>query len=204
MANGHTATLTLGKRLAFFLQFLRSPLQIGSVTPSSRYLEQRLLDTADIATARTIVELGPGTGGTTRAILRAMAPAASLLCIEINPRFHQLIRTINDSRLIAHLGSACDLQAALRQYRLDAPDVVISGIPFSTMPREAGAGILAAISSALASNGRFVAYQASDRVASLCRPFMGAGRMELEVRNLPPMRVFRWEKRAGGSRGVAP
>lgn len=204
MANGHTATLTPGKRLAFFLQFLRSPLQIGSVTPSSRYLEQRLLDAADITSARTIIELGPGTGGTTRAILRAMAPAASLLCIEINPRFHQLIRAIDDTRLIAHLGSACELEAALQQYRLDAPDVVISGIPFSTMTREAGSGILAAISSVLASNGRFVAYQASDRVASLCRPFMGAGRMELEVRNLPPMRVFRWEKRAGGSRRVAP
>lgn len=195
MVNGKQVAIPARNRLAFFLQFLRNPRHIGSVTPSSRFLEQRLLRAADIASAGTIVELGPGTGGTTHAILRAMPSRARLLSLDINPHFYHLIRKIEDRRLIAHHGSACDLGEILALYGLDAPDVIISGIPFSTMSRDRGSRILAAIASLLAPNGRFVAYQASDRVMELCRPFLGAGQVEMEFLNIPPMRVFRWEKR---------
>jgi phospholipid N-methyltransferase len=194
MVNGKQPGSPLRSRLAFFLEFLRAPLQIGSVTPSSHFLEQRVLKIADIGTARCIVELGPGTGGTTQAMLRAMSPRAKLLSIEINPHFYHMIRRISDQRLIAHLGSACDLQQILDHHGLDAPDVIVSGIPFSTMKHDTGSAILAGISAQLAPAGRFVAYQASDRVMSLCRPFLGAGRTELELLNIPPMRVFHWQK----------
>jgi|GEM_PF-198105 len=194
MVNGKHPDITQRGRLAFFLEFLRYPLQIGSVTPSSRFLEQRLMKTADFSSAPTIVELGPGTGGTTRAILRAMSPQARLLCIEINPHFYRLIGGIGDRRLTVHLGNACDLRQILDHYGLGAPDVIISGIPFSTMSRHTGSEILATISAQLAPNGRFVAYQASDRVSDLCQPYLGTGRMEVELLNIPPMRVFRWEK----------
>ncbi|MGB5541162.1 MAG: methyltransferase type 12 [Gammaproteobacteria bacterium] len=198
MVNGKQPDSPLRNRLAFFLEFLRYPLQIGSVTPSSRFLEQRVMKSADIRSARSIVELGPGTGGTTRAILRAMSPLARLLCIEINPHFYRLIHRIDDNRLVAHLGSACELREILARYGMDAPDVILSGIPFSTMSRDTGSEILATVSAQLAPNGRFVAYQASDRVMTLCQPLMGAGRTELELLNIPPMRVFRWQKQDPG------
>ena len=73
----------------FLRGFARNPAQVGSVVPSSRYLEQRLVREARIAEARTVVELGPGTGGTTAAFLRAMSPAARLLAIELDPEFHR-------------------------------------------------------------------------------------------------------------------
>lgn len=57
-----------------------------------------------------------------------------------------------------------------------------------------GSQVLAAISALLAPNGRFVAYQWSNRVASLCRPYLGRERMALELLNIPPMRVYQWEK----------
>ncbi len=47
-------------RLALFQEFLKHPLQIGSVISSSRFLECRVVETAGIGSARTIVELGPG------------------------------------------------------------------------------------------------------------------------------------------------
>ena len=53
-------------RVVFLQQFLKNPRQVGSVIPSSRYLERRVVALAEIATARTIVELGTGTGGMTR------------------------------------------------------------------------------------------------------------------------------------------
>jgi phospholipid N-methyltransferase len=194
MVNGTPVNIPLGNRLAFFLEFLKYPLQIGSVTPSSRFLEKRVLKTADITSARTVVELGPGTGGTTQAILRAMSTHARLLCIELNPHFYRLIQKIEDTRLIAHLGSACELKQVLALHGMDPPDVIISGIPFSTMSRSAGSEVLATIASLLAPKGRFVAYQASARVADLCQPFLGPGQEELELLNVPPMRIFSWQK----------
>ncbi|NIQ03044.1 MAG: methyltransferase type 12, partial [Nitrospinaceae bacterium] len=157
-------------------------------------LERRILKKAGIDSGRTIVELGAGLGGTTRAILRAMPPDARLLSIEINPRFHALLNRIEDDRLIAHLGSACDLKEIISRYELDPPEVVISGIPFSMMSHDSGSRVLDAISGSLAPNGRFVAYQVSRRVALLSRPFLGPERSAVELLNLPPMRVFMWKK----------
>ena len=194
MTNSTPVKSRLNGRFAFFQEFLKHPLQIGSIIPSSQFLEQRILEAAHVSTANTIVELGSGTGGTTRAILRHMPQHAKLLSIEINQNFHNMVNKIDDNRLIAHLGSAAELKEILSMYGLSAPDAVISGIPFSTMDNKIGTSIIESISSTLAPNGRFVAYQVSKRVANLSRPFLGLERKVMELRNIPPMRVYQWEK----------
>jgi phospholipid N-methyltransferase len=187
----------LNGQFAFFQEFLKHPLQIGSIIPSSRFLERRLLEVSGIASAKTIVELGSGTGGTTRAILNGMPQHARLLSIEINPHLHASVSRISDDRLIAHLGNACELKKILFMYDIGRPDVVISGIPFSTMSHSTGSQVIEAVSSLLSPNGRFVAYQVSKRVASLCRPFLGTGQMEVELLNIPPIRIYQWAKSDG-------
>lgn len=182
-------------RVVFLQEFFKHPHQVASVIPSSRFLERRIVQLAEIKSARTVVELGAGTGGTTRAILGAMPPGAMLLGIEINPRFCGLLRRIRDVRLIVHCGSAQHLADAVSRHGLPAPEVIISGIPFSTMSRHAGSQILTAISSALAPGGRFVAYQLSKQVCDLARPLLGPARVELEFFNIPPVRIYRWTQR---------
>lgn len=189
----------LNGRSLFLQQFLKHPLQIGSVIPSSRFLERRIVEAAGVGSADVVVELGPGTGGTTRAILAALPRHARLLSIEINPRFHAMVSGIADARLTVHQGSACDLREALSDYGLGAPDAVISGIPFSTMSRDEGVRIMQAIASSLAPGGRFVAYQFSNRVDALCSDFLGPGEATTEFFNIPPMRVHRWRKPAAGT-----
>ncbi len=184
-------------RSIFFHEFLKHPFQIGSIIPSSRFLERRTVEAARVRSAKTIVELGPGTGGTTRAILRSMDLKARLLCIEINPTFHSIVSRIKDSRLKVHLGSAVEMDKILHNYELPAPEVIISGIPFSTMPHTLGSQLVKAIASALAPGGRFVAYQVSRRIARLCRPVLGPGQVRAEFFNIPPMRVYCWEKTSG-------
>ena len=49
-------------------------------------------------------------------------------------------------------------------------------------------------SAVLAPSGRFVAYQVRDSVRRLTRPFLGPGRVEMELLNIPPLRVFHWQK----------
>ncbi len=181
-------------RLIFLREFLKHPVQLGTFVQSSRFLEHRVVEAADVGSARTIVELGPGTGGTTLAILRAMTNHARLLSIEINPSFHAFLSRLEDDRLIAHLGNALRLNEIISMYGLEPPEVVVSGIPFSTMSYAAGSQIVQTIFEALAPKGRLVAYQVNKRIASLCRPILGEGRVKVEFFNIPPQRVYRWDK----------
>ncbi len=179
----------------FLRGFVRSPAQVGSVVPSSRRLEQRLVRNAAVARAATVVELGPGTGGTTAALLRAMQPDARLLAIELDVRFHRhLSGSLRDPRLSLELGSAQQLEEFLNKHRLPAPDAIVSGIPFSTMPPEVSDSIAATVARVLPPGGRFVAYQVRAHVADFVRPYLGAPSMEWEVVNVPPVRVFTWTK----------
>ena len=181
--------------IAFLKGFLDRPKEVGSIIPSSRWMERRITRTAEIASARVVVELGPGTGGTTKALLQAMAPDAKLLAIEINPDFCELLRaTIDDPRLIVHHGSAAEIPEALEKNGLDAPDAVLSGIPFSTMPKSVGLEILRSVKKSLAPGGRFVAYQFRDVVHTLGKKVFGPASVQLELLNMPPMRVYRWDR----------
>lgn len=163
--------------------------------PSSPQLEERLVASAGVREARTVVELGPGTGGTTRALLRAMAPEARLLAIELDEEFHgHLAESIGDRRLILERGSAEQLGEFLAAHGLPAPDAIVSGIPFSTMPPEVSGRIAARIAEVLRPGGRFVAYQVRAHVADFMSPHLGRPRTEWEVVNVPPVRVFTWVK----------
>jgi len=196
MANKKLNNSKMNGHLVFLQEFLKHPLQIGSIIPSSRFLERRVVEAAGVASANVIVELGPGVGGVTRAMLKAMPRHAKLLSVEINPHFNRLVNKIEDERLIAHLGSASELKKIISQYGLEPPDAIVSGIPFSTMSRSTGSQILEAVSSLLPPNGRFVAYQVNNHVATLCKPFLGSGQTSTEFLNIPPMRIFQWVKNA--------
>lgn len=181
--------------VAFLKGFLQHPDQVGSVIPSSARLEQRLVRSAQVAQARCVVELGPGTGGTTRAFLRALPAGGQLLAIELSAMFHARISAqIRDPRFIAQLGSAEQIAEFLAARRLPAPDAVVSGIPFSTMPADVADRIAQAVSTVLAPGGRFVAYQVRAHVAGYATPYLGAPRKQWELINIPPVRVFTWTK----------
>lgn len=178
----------------FFREFLRHPFQVGSVIPSSAFLKSRIVDAAGLEGAESVIEIGPGTGGTTVALLRRLSPEGRLLTIELNPTLHKVVDAIGDERLTAHLGNAEDMVAIGRAHGLASADAVVSGIPFSQMTEEAGRRVVDAIHSILKPGGRFVAYQVSRQVAELAEPVFGRAREEVEFRNVPPIHVFRWSK----------
>jgi phosphatidylethanolamine/phosphatidyl-N-methylethanolamine N-methyltransferase len=184
--------------LEFLRGFIRNPAQVGSIVPSSRRLEQRLVRNAGITHARTVVELGPGTGGTTAALLNAMAPGAHLLAIELDLNFHRhLSLSIDDPRFVLEMGSAERLEEFLASRHLGAPDAIVSGIPFSTMPPKVSDRIAAAVARVLRPGGRFVAYQVRAHVADFVTPYLGPADRQWEFANVPPVRVFTWVKPGG-------
>ena len=124
-----------------------------------------------------------------------MRPDARLLAIEIDPALHaHAANVIRDPRLTVHLGSAEQLAEALAIYQLPAPDVVVSCLPFSTMPPELANRIAAEIARVLAPAGRLVAYQARAQLPRHATPHLGAPEWQWEWFNIPPVRVFTWTK----------
>lgn len=185
--------------IAFLRGFLARPGEVASVLPSSASLEAELVRSADLAHARCVVELGPGTGGTTRALLRALPFDARLLAIELNPEFcRRLEREIDDPRLLVHEGSAEALPDVLRGQGLPPADVIVSGIPFSVLSPEAAQRVAAAVHQSLSPGGCLVAYQFRRHVVQYLTPFLGRPRMTLEWRCVPPMHVFVWGSSPAG------
>ena len=193
--SGHPAFRQLRDSFQFLRGFARHPAQVGSIMPSSCQLEQRLVRSACVGDARMVVELGPGTGGTTSAFLRAMASSAQLLAIELDAQFHQRLHaSIHDPRFNIELGSAERMAEFLKARWLPAPDAIISGIPFSTMPPEVSERVASTVAKVLRPGGRFVAYQVRAHVAGFMSPYLGTPDKQWEVINVPPVRVFTWVK----------
>ncbi len=185
----------LDEILAFLRGFLRDPAGVGSVIPSSRFMERKIVGFAQVSDAKVVVELGPGTGGTTRALLKAMPEDSKLVCIEIDQSFVDMVEKIDDPRLIVHKGSAEHIADVVKEHGLSKPDVVVSGIPFSTMSPQLGRLIIQRIFDAMGENGAWVAYQLRPAVAEFSTPVFGEPeRKEFEALNIPPYRLYRWRR----------
>jgi len=192
----HKRASTARQSLEFFKGFLKNPREVGSVIPSSRFLTRRTLDCGDISQARLIVELGPGTGVLTRHALERMRPDAKLVAIEISADFVELLRKeLPDPRLYIHHGSATEIEAALAKVGETKADLVMSGIPFSTLEHGVGFATLQAARRVLSRDGRFVAYQFRSRVKDFGEPVFGA-RAETHSGfwNVPPMKIYVWRQ----------
>ena len=180
------------RRLVTMREFFRHPQDVGSAFPASRYLVDAVLGPIDLSATRLVVEYGPGSGRFTRALLDRMPDASRLVAIDTNPRFTQhLARTIADRRLHAVTGSAQQVRAILRQLRLEGVDLVITGIPFSTMARAVGRDIVAASAGLMSPDGQLVAYQMRDAVAPLLDAHFAQVERTRCWRNLPPCHVYR-------------
>lgn len=182
----------LRRALVFALNFVKHPRMVGTFAVSSPALVRRLLDGTDWGAVGKAVELGPGVGTITAAMLARMAPAARLLAIEMNRDFVvELGRQLPDPRLAVAHGSAADLPLHLHQAGLAGADLVVSGIPFSTMPPAIRDRTLDAVAGALAPGGSFLVYQYSASVLPHLESRFAEVRREREWRNLVPVHVFR-------------
>ncbi|MBX3438051.1 MAG: methyltransferase [Planctomycetaceae bacterium] len=180
--------------LSFLRGMVASPRDVASIAPSSRVLLRRLSSLACVRSAKFIVELGPGTGGTTRALLNQMQPSARLLGVEIMEAFVKQLHQISDRRLDVVHGSAVDVLTHAACLGGTAPDVIISGIPFSTMSWNDGRSLVSAIHDSLAPGGTFIAYQLRNRVHGLAGDLFGKPQTSFVFWNLPPLWIYQWNK----------
>ena len=187
MINGHKHH----SRLLFAREFLKHPILLGSMVPSSRFLVDRLLRQVDWPATRVLVEYGPGVGTFTAEILRRLRPDATLVAIEASPEFvRDLRRSYSDRRLAIVYNSAAEVRGILDALELQSADVIVSGIPFSTIRSQERERILRQSKLALRPGGRFLAYQFSGKLRADLERVFGPVERDLEPLNVLPARIF--------------
>lgn len=189
------------KDSALFLQHaIKHPLQVGYLLPSSPWLIAEIATTAELTGKKRIVELGPGTGGTTKGLLAAMDKDAELITVEINPKFiAHLKKTIDDKRLHIDARGAQNLSQIIAKHNWPNVDVIVSGIPFTTLPKGMDKDIMQAIHTTLKPGGVFLAYQLRDHVSGLAAPRFGQpSKKKVTYKNFPPMKIYTWRKKLNG------
>jgi phosphatidylethanolamine/phosphatidyl-N-methylethanolamine N-methyltransferase len=136
---------------------MQSPRTVGAVLPSSGALARAMLAPIDFASARTIVEFGPGTGAFTRHISARLAPGCRYLGIELNPEFVRGLATAFPSLAFVH-DSVADLTQVLATQGIGPIDAIVCGLPWATLPISLQETVFSAMDLALAPGGVFVTF----------------------------------------------
>ncbi|MES2119684.1 MAG: methyltransferase [Pseudomonadota bacterium] len=175
----------------FLRGFLKHPVMVGSIIPSSRVLIEKVLRPVDWETTKLFVEYGPGVGTFTRPILDHLAEDATLLTIDTNPDFTKYLReSIDDPRLVPVTGSAADVEKILADRGFAKADYVVSGLPFSTLPPGIGDAIAKATAKVVRPGGAFLVYQFSPKVRDFIAPHFDRIDRGFEWINVPPATLF--------------
>jgi phospholipid N-methyltransferase len=181
----------------FFSEFLRHPTMVGSIIPTSRQVVNAMLAPVAWDECTLFVEYGPGLGTFTHDILARLGPDAKLIAIDTNARFIDHLReNIPDPRFHAVNGSAADVQDIIAAHEHGPADFILSGLPFSTLPKGVGPAIMAATHAALRPGGAFLVYQYSRFVLPMLRVHFEHIEEDMVWRNVPPCRnFFAWKDR---------
>ncbi len=187
----------------FLINFIRHPGSVGAILPSSRWLAAAMVGDLGLEQARTVVEVGPGTGAFTGAALRKIPDDALFLAVELNAEFAaDLVRRFPRARVVQD--SAENLEAHLAAHgRAGQVDAVLSSLPWASFPYELQERLLRSITASLRPGGRFSTFAYFHaRALPGARRFRemldGAFRTvvttRVEWRNVPPALVYRCER----------
>ena len=130
--NGHTTT----QGWTFFRQWLKNPLAIAALSPSSRILAREMINQLPEHAAR-VIELGGGTGVFTRALLERGVAPENLLVVELNPELHRLLREQFPGVKVIR-GDARELQVIIEREEFGKDhgvDAILSGLGLLSMSR---------------------------------------------------------------------
>ena len=175
----------------FFGQFLKSGKEIGSVTPSSRFLAKRMLATIQFDKAKVFVEFGPVTGVFTLELLKQMSADSKLFVFELNNEMYDLIsKKINDPRCILINDSAENLPEILAQHGLTEVDYIISSLPFTNFPATLTDSIMHISYEKLKVGGEFIQFMYTKLFLKKMKAIFSSVEISHVLLNFPPANVF--------------
>ena len=158
-----------------------------------------MLKSAEAANAKTVVEIGPGTGAFTGRLLENLGTESRFFAVEVDPEMCARLRQRFPEIDLVN-GDAAELPRLLSERDIDnGVDAIVSGLPWAAFPDEAQRKIMSGIFNSLAPRGRFatfaylqgLALPAGKRFRKLLESQFGEVRVSPIVwANVPPAIVY--------------
>lgn len=178
----------------FIRSWLEKPWETGAVAPSSKMLARTMAGYVDPQTAGPVIELGPGTGPVTEALVTQGVDPARLVLVEFNPTFCRLLRTRYPTATVVQ-GDAYGLQRLLGSLLRHPATAVVSGLPLFTKPLRTRLRLMHDAFALMAPAAPFVQFTYA-MVPPIPKALNGvsAEASERIWMNLPPARVWVYRK----------
>jgi phosphatidylethanolamine/phosphatidyl-N-methylethanolamine N-methyltransferase len=186
--------LRLDDEVRFLRSWIEKPLHMGAVMPSGRVLARTMAQYVDIRSSGPVVELGPGTGAITNALIEHGVDQKRLVLVEYNPGFCALLRDRYPHATVVQ-GDAYKLRDSLWDVLNVPASAVVSGLPLVTKPMLTRLKLIRDAFLALAPGAPFVQFTYS--VAPPIPKSLPGVSTEASERiwmNLPPARVWVYRK----------
>ena len=190
----------MNENIQFPQAFLKNPLKVGAVAPSSPDLAWQMLEGITPDADNIIIELGVGTGAITKYVREILPDSESYLGIELDGRLVSSINTRYPEMNVVK-GNACDLSAIYHMSGLGKASYILCCLPFVTLPEEVAAKVLAEIEKYMEQGCLFRAFQyahgyytpAAIRLRKFMRDRYGfSKRSKLVAKNVPPAYTLSW------------
>ena len=125
--------IPLDDEVRFIRSWIEKPLSIGAVTPSGRALARAMAAYVDPNSSGPVIELGPGTGPVTEALVARGIDPARLILREFDPTFCRLLRKRYPAATVVQ-GDAYSLKRVLGGHLVAPAAAMVSGLPLFTKP----------------------------------------------------------------------
>lgn len=184
------------RRPQFLVAWMRSPLKIGSFTPSSKSLARAMVKHIDLSQEGMVIELGAGTGAVTHALM-ATVPSERLLIIEREPQLFTILHAQFPQLRIVR-ADAAELHQVIEESGIPKICAIVSSLPLLSMPRGVRMQIEARMAAALNDGGQIIQFTYGpaspiphDRWRSLR---IYGKRKQFVVSNVPPAHVWIYKR----------
>ncbi|SRR5581483_6069655 len=186
--------IRIDDEVRFIRTWMEKPLAIGAVTPSGKALARTMAAYVDPSVPGPIIELGPGTGPVTEALVAQGIDPARLVLVEFDSEFCRILRARYPAATVVQ-GDAYGLRQLLSALVTQPAAAVVSGLPLFTKPLKMRLRLLFEAFALMAPGAPFVQFTYA-AVSPIPRA-LARVRSEASERiwaNLPPARVWVYRK----------
>jgi phosphatidylethanolamine/phosphatidyl-N-methylethanolamine N-methyltransferase len=185
--------IDLDDEARFLKSWFENPLKTGAVAPSGKILAQRMAAIVDPMVQGPVVELGPGTGPVTQALLQRGVPPERLFLVEYSKDFASLLRQRFPGVTVIQ-GDAYALDQTLAGHLASPASAIISSLPLLTRPDAQRSKLLESAFNLMLPGSPFVQFTYMNN-----SPVPLTGDFEATVsrriwKNLPPARIWTYRR----------
>ena len=186
--------IRLDDEVRFIRSWIEKPLSIGAVTPSGKVLARTMAGFVDPSVPGPVIELGPGTGPVTEALVEQGVDPSRLVLVEYNPEFCRLLRARYPDATVIR-GDAYALHRTFGSMLKEPAAAIVSGLPLVTKPLKTRVRLIREAFRLMQPNAPFVQFTYAV-VPPIPKQLAGVSSEASERiwMNVPPARVWVYRK----------